>query len=60
MVMHRFDLDTGGTKEKNIPFLNKSGTALNDFDYIIGNKIFRNENGRFFMMNLNGENAKKF
>jgi len=57
-VMHQLDVDTGAAHSKKITFLNKPGINYEVSDYIVGDKIFRNENGEFFVMNLDGSNIR--
>ena len=61
-TLHILDMTTGKEKKVSIPF--QSGysvvpPAISDF--VIGNKIFRDENGsKFYTMNLDGSNIKLF
>jgi len=54
--MHQMNLDTGATQSKTVPFFNRVGTDARATDYIVCDKIFRNENGKYFIMDLDGSN----
>jgi len=58
--LRSFDLITHETKRTTIPRLNKQGNIMDIVDYIIGDKIFRNENNKFYIMNLDGSGIQPF
>ncbi|MDR0570305.1 MAG: hypothetical protein LBG71_03675 [Clostridiales Family XIII bacterium] len=56
--LHVFDMETEKNHKTTIPLLNKHGPALTIIDYVIGDKIFRNENGKLFVMDPDGNNCR--
>jgi len=57
MTLHLFDLDTESLKSTAIPFLNKHNRELQIYDYTVGDKIVRYENGKFFIMDFDGNST---
>ena len=60
LMLHNFDMETEEMSEEYVPFQNKQGTIISICDYVIGNKIFRIDCGKFFVMELDGSNVRAF
>ena len=59
-TLHHFDMITETAKSTKVPFMNRKGSMIDIIDYIIGDKIFRIETGKMFVMDLDGKNRIAF
>ena len=58
-VLHQLDLETGIEKTKKVRIIKKaSGGHITYSDFLIGDKIYRMENGQLLIMDSDGRNVK--